>query len=318
MATCNGAAYLSEQLQSLADQKRLPDELVVSDDCSSDETMNILQRFSKEAPFQVIVEQNQKNIGWTANFSKAMIHTSGDLVFLSDQDDVWLPEKIEYMAKLAGEYPDFLLLMNNAMLTDEEMNSTGYTKLGQIEAAGLGQERFVMGSCCAVRKKLIELCLPVAKEFSGHDMWLSYFAEHLSGRYVSEKVLQYYRRHSRNETNSISSTTDKIRLWHKMQHNLGKYLESMGNIERQERLIKKTEILTNGVLMAMNRDTGFYAEHLSELLSKLENKSEQLKMRKEIRESAFFQRTSLIFKNYNNDFYSDFSGVKSALRDLLG
>lgn len=318
MATFNGARHLQEQLQSLAKQTRLPDELVVTDDCSSDNTMNILREFSEYAPFPVFITQNRENIGWGRNFSKALMDTSGDLVFLSDQDDVWMPGKLEYMVKLAEENPDYLLLMNDTMITDANLNATGYTKLGQLKAAGLSEDRFVMGSCSTVRRELIDLCLPVPKGFTEHDIWISHFANNLSGRLISDKVLQYYRRHDQNVTNTISSYTGKVHILHKIKLKLRKNSAALKDPGKQLRLIRKSENLKDGFQRALKKDTGKYAGPLEQKIIELENKIEKLKLRKEIRKNTFSRRSLLILKNYRAGFYSEFSGIKSALRDLFG
>ena len=89
MTAFNGAKYINEQLNSFASQTRLPDEVVVCDDISSDDTFEILDNFARSAPFKMIVVRNNKNLGYTKNFEKALSLCSGDLIFLSDQDDIW-------------------------------------------------------------------------------------------------------------------------------------------------------------------------------------------------------------------------------------
>ena len=90
MCTYNGSRHLSEQLESIGTQTRLPDELVICDDCSSDDTIRIIERFSASAPFAVRLEINTQNLGSTKNFEKAIRLCQGDLIALADQDDVWL------------------------------------------------------------------------------------------------------------------------------------------------------------------------------------------------------------------------------------
>jgi glycosyltransferase involved in cell wall biosynthesis len=94
MATYNGARFLEPQLASIAAQTRLPDELVVCDDQSSDESVEILERFASRAPFEVRVERNPERLGFAGNFLHAAHLSRGDLIAWSDQDDVWMPEKL--------------------------------------------------------------------------------------------------------------------------------------------------------------------------------------------------------------------------------
>jgi len=136
MATYNGAQYLEAQLQSFVDQTRPPDELIITDDCSTDGTADIVYEFAKTAPFEVVFCRNEKNLGYCGNFNAALMQTTGDLVFLSDQDDVWFPEKIAYIAEVAERNPEMLVVMNDAALTDGGLNEVGLTKIGQIRSAG--------------------------------------------------------------------------------------------------------------------------------------------------------------------------------------
>lgn len=87
MCTYNGEKYLREQLESIARQTLLPNELVVCDDCSSDETVEIIQDFSRNAPFSVRLMINENNLGFAKNFEKAITLCSGEIIVLSDQDD---------------------------------------------------------------------------------------------------------------------------------------------------------------------------------------------------------------------------------------
>jgi glycosyltransferase involved in cell wall biosynthesis len=148
MATYNGAKYIGEQLESFLIQSRQPDEVIISDDCSTDGTWEIINSFSASAPFEVIVLRNTRNLGYSANFNSALTRTTGDLVFLSDQDDVWFPHKIEHMVSFAENNSDALLFMNDAALTDGNLNDVGLTKIGQFMSAGMSLDSFVMGCCC--------------------------------------------------------------------------------------------------------------------------------------------------------------------------
>jgi len=154
MATYNGARYLKAQLQSFIDQTRQPDELIITDDCSTDEIETIVRDFAQTAPFKVLFSRNEQNLGYCGNFNAALMKTTGGLVFLSDQDDVWFPEKIEHMIGVAERHPEALVMMNDAALTDEALNEVGLTKMGQIRSAGISMDGFVMGCCCGIQREL--------------------------------------------------------------------------------------------------------------------------------------------------------------------
>ncbi len=94
ICTYNGEKYLSEQLASIAAQTRLPDEMVVCDDCSSDATPDLVEEFARSAPFPVRFFRNPINLRSTKNFEHAIALCDGDFIALCDQDDIWLPEKL--------------------------------------------------------------------------------------------------------------------------------------------------------------------------------------------------------------------------------
>ena len=94
MAVYNGELYLKQQLESILNQTILPDEVVIVDDCSKDASLSILRDFEKEYPIIKIIE-NERNLGYILNFRKALSYTTGEIIFLADQDDIWMPNKIE-------------------------------------------------------------------------------------------------------------------------------------------------------------------------------------------------------------------------------
>ena len=112
MATYNGARFLEPQLASIAAQTRLPDELVVCDDQSSDESVEIVERFASRAPFEVRVVRNPDRLGFAGNFLHAARLSRGDLIAWSDQDDVWMPEKLAVCARELENDDEVLLVVH--------------------------------------------------------------------------------------------------------------------------------------------------------------------------------------------------------------
>lgn len=210
MATYNGAAYLQAQLDSLAAQTRLPDELVVCDDGSTDATLEIVHRFAASAPFAVRASVNPVRLGYAKNFERAMAGCSGDLILLSDQDDVWLPAKLARIEEEAAAHPEALLVMNDAELVLGDGTLTGLTKLGQTLALGLGERGFTTGCCMAIRRRDLALLLPVPDADFVHDTWLNQLVLLLDGRQLVPEVLQHYRRHGNNTSAWIASRTEKL------------------------------------------------------------------------------------------------------------
>jgi glycosyltransferase involved in cell wall biosynthesis len=124
MATYNGARYIREQLDSLAAQTLLPCELVVTDDGSTDATLDIVRDFAREAPFPVRVYCNENRLGFGDNFLRAASLCMGEYIAFCDQDDVWIAEKLATCAQ-AFTGPDVLLVMHAARVTGPDLRPTG-------------------------------------------------------------------------------------------------------------------------------------------------------------------------------------------------
>jgi glycosyltransferase involved in cell wall biosynthesis len=124
LATYNGARFLKDQLQSLSAQTFMPTELVVGDDGSTDCTIEIVHAFAAEAPFPVRIEQNPTRLNYADNFLKTALRCESKYVAFCDQDDVWLPEKLERcVAQL--EIHNLDLCAHNATLVDAALNKIG-------------------------------------------------------------------------------------------------------------------------------------------------------------------------------------------------
>lgn len=318
MATYNGGKYLREQLDSFLAQTRLPDELVITDDCSTDDTPAIIETFAASAPFEVRWEQNKKNLGYTGNFNKALMKATGDLVFLSDQDDAWFPEKLDRMERYALDDPEALVVMNDAALTDGKLNDTGLTKLGQIASAGLSESSFVMGCCAAVRRELLDLCLPIPAGYKGHDGWIVKMAEGVGRKRVFADVLQWYRRHDENESQFIANRTTKVtrvtvfrlrlvrlvRAWAQQEQALAASLEQM-------------RAFLDGVRCARDRCVLPLTDEFDAFLGRLEERLSVAEARQAVRAKPRAKRLPAVVGLWRKGAYGESAGVKTAVLDLL-
>ncbi len=317
MATYNGAQYIQEQLQSFIDQTRQPDELIITDDCSTDQTEAIIREFAKTAPFAVEFHRNEKNLGYCGNFNAALMKATGDLVFLSDQDDVWFPEKIEHMVEFAERNPQALVVMNDAVLTDGELNEVGLTKVGQIRSAGFSMNTFVMGCCCGIRRDLLDFCMPIPEGIKAHDTWIVHFAEAVNGKLVYDRVLQYYRRHETNESKFIANRITKVNRRHAFLHSVKRLLQ--GDIRRneQEQLVQQ-KLMIDGIKRALSVAPYKYRLDLQDMLERTEANAKTFKRRANVREKSLIPRVFATFWLVLRGEYRNSSGLKSVFRDLLG
>jgi glycosyltransferase involved in cell wall biosynthesis len=323
MATYNGEAHLQEQLDSFVSQTRQPDELVVTDDCSTDATRELLEAFAGTAPFEVIVHRNERNYGYCGNFNQALMLTSGDLVFLSDQDDVWFPEKIELMTQSAEDHPEALVLMNDALLTHGDLSETGLTKLGQIESAGFSEDSFVMGCCAAVRRDLLNLCLPIPEGFPAHDNWVVGIADGMRRKRVIPEVLQYYRRHGENQSNlSVNNTRKANRCsatFFEWEGRLGRFFRQPTTNDQSLHAIQIHQaFLQAGVQKAIEVAPCPYTGDLCRYLESVNRRLWHLERRQVVRSLPFPVRLREVIKAMREGVYVTSSGWKSALRDSFG
>ena len=114
LSTYNGEKYIYEQLESLLKQSRMIDEVIISDDCSTDNTLNIIKQYTEDNNlFHWKVYQNKVNKGWRKNFIDGMKMATGDLIFPCDQDDIWRNDKLEIMEKIMIEHEEIGVLVSN-------------------------------------------------------------------------------------------------------------------------------------------------------------------------------------------------------------
>ena len=213
MTTCNGSAFVAEQLDSFARQTRLPDELVVCDDCSSDDTVDRLEAFAAYAPFEVRIERNPENLTTTANFGKAVGLCRGEVIFLADQDDVWRPAKIERMAGLLAEDAEAGAVFCNARVVNQALEPLGHdlwqalmfrraerTKVRAGRAIEVFARHVVAaGMTLAFRSAYRDLYMPFPSLHDCHDAWISFLIACVAPVRMVPETLVDYRVHGENQ-----------------------------------------------------------------------------------------------------------------------
>jgi glycosyltransferase involved in cell wall biosynthesis len=225
LATYNGDAYLGAQLDSYLMQERLPDELVLADDASSDRTLEIAREFAGRAPFQVRIVSNQHAKGFRGNFRTAVEVATGDFVALSDQDDVWLPAHVARLAEALERERDVLAVASDSECVDNELKPLGYTirdserlsetlrnatmRRGRDQFGLVIRHRAVAGHGMALRRSLVPAVLPFPESWF-HDQWIFLVGAAL-GRvdYVAE-TLSKYRQHN---SQSVAAEMKSVVTW---------------------------------------------------------------------------------------------------------
>ena len=225
LCTYNGEAYLADQLQSFAAQTWLPDELVVCDDRSSDDTIRIVNEFSENANFSVRLVVNDTNLRSTKNFERAIGLCSGDVIFLSDQDDVWRSDKIERMATVFIERPEVGAVFSDATVVDAKLASLGY-RMWDVSGFGaqfqdmfrrnplevLLRRNVVTGATLAFRSSLRPLIVPIPPCWV-HDGWVAMVVSAVAKiEFIAEPLIEY-RQHSSNQIGGMKKGVfDRLRL----------------------------------------------------------------------------------------------------------
>jgi len=127
MCTYNGESFLLEQLESIAKQTVLPDELIICDDQSTDGTLKIVQDFQNKSPFHMRIYLNSSKLGSTKNFEKAISQCNENIIVLSDQDDFWFPNKLEKMIRVFKNQAKTGYIFSNAIIVDEKLQNSSFT-----------------------------------------------------------------------------------------------------------------------------------------------------------------------------------------------
>jgi glycosyltransferase involved in cell wall biosynthesis len=312
LTTYNGAKHLREQLDSYAAQSRPPHELVVCDDGSRDDTVEILQSFKETAPFEVLILQNPVNLGFTKNFEKALSLTTGDLVFMSDQDDVWFPEKIAVVEAAVLACPGTLIAVHDGLLVDSTLKSRGATKLGQILRGYGSSEHLVAGTLSAVRRELLDLALPFPTGIVGHDVWLHRLGSSLGARLVVDRPLEVIRRHSSNTSEWVASSVEPI---NRLDVLLSQARTSIADSYADRILIN--EALQSRLRLARESGFGVPLAAIEAGLSQLEVERRVLVYRDALPNSSWLKRKRMAMKLLLAGEYRYFSGAGSFLRDII-
>jgi glycosyltransferase involved in cell wall biosynthesis len=208
LCTYNGGRFLAEQLESIAGQTRVVDEIILCDDGSGDDTVAIALR----SPLPIRVMRNDTRLGVTKNFEKAISNCSGDVIFLCDQDDRWMPNKVARLLESLDQ-PRVDLAFSNAQVVDEHLRPLGYRMWDSVwfDAAEQRKVRagqalpvllrhaIAAGSTLAFKATYLPLLLPIPNLPHSHDIWITLLLGCIGRIDPVDEDLIKYRLHGGNE-----------------------------------------------------------------------------------------------------------------------
>lgn len=225
IATHNGEKYIKEQIKSILPQLSDDDEIIVSDDGSTDNTISIIESIDDSRIRVVSYENKNKNLPSvekaTLNFYNALRHSNGDYIFLADQDDVWTDDKVSVTLGYLKDYP---YVVSDCYVTDGDLNVVSETRFLASEKvhynkyAALVLSTPYQGSCTAFGREVLEKAMPFPNHLQSHDRWIGDVAAFFFGVKIIPEKLIYYRRHEGTASNSfgkVSGTSKLKTIWYK-------------------------------------------------------------------------------------------------------
>jgi glycosyltransferase involved in cell wall biosynthesis len=322
MCTYNGADYLRQQLLSIQDQSQRVDEIVICDDVSKDDTCRIVGDFSEQHPGLVRCYRNDTNLGYAQNFGKAISLCSGEIILLSDQDDIWLPAKVERMAAIFARDDDCGVVAGGAVITDQNLNSTGRTlstgwqnpRVGAHTFSANIQRSFAYGCTLALRASLRPVILPISPRW-GHDNWICFIASMFSEIQSIEEPLMLYRRHS-----ASAGKNDKLDFGTPKQllaaYKRGTGLDYQIDREQWQDMYDHLQKIVGGGLPSNASDemSNRKAVVLDRVRTRLDFSKRRLEMIASPRPFRLLSAGRLLFSGQYHEFVS---GWRSLARDLL-
>lgn len=308
LCTFNGAGFITEQLKSISGQTRPADEIIVRDDGSTDPTQDELRRFPMR------FEVNPQRLGVTRNFEKAISQCTGDIIFLSDQDDLWKPNKIGRLLECLKD-ESVGLAFSNAQVVGEDLSPAGYSLWESVWFDAGEQQRMrtyatpvllrhavAAGSTLAFRAKFLPLVLPIPDFPHSHDIWITLLIGCVARLQPVNEELIRYRLHSFNHVGLRRyGLLGQLRMARQqIRTKAFAYAAELHEAVRQRLLVHAEEFPVR------ERD-----------LILLDEKIRHSRLRDEL-PSGWFSRLGIVKAEWQNGNYAKYSyGYKSILQDLI-
>jgi len=216
MATYNGQDYISEQINSILPQLNRDDEIIIVDDYSTDNTISILRSIQDS---RIKLFYNSKNRGYIFTFSKALSLSKNDIVFLSDQDDIWIQGRVKLMTQKLYEAGTLVITSNfNLLFSNGQIESEPFGKLKSVDSTKyvrniIGIFRGNMnyfGCTMAIKRELLTVILPIPFFVRSHDLWIAMAGNLLSSNLHMDEITLVRRIHISNATNPNRSIVNKL------------------------------------------------------------------------------------------------------------
>lgn len=258
LTTYNGQQYILQQLESIKDQSLKVNEVLIFDDCSTDSTIELVNNFISKNNLSDMwsVHLNMVNKGWKRNFYDAINYANGDLIFLSDQDDIWEIDKVEKMAGVMKTIEHCEVLACNFVAfydgvgDDKSLNSHQLStyKMGRVEKVVLDKwwmEPWRPGCCMCIRKSVIDDFNKVWFEDCAHDLALWAIGISKNSAYILNEILHKQRRHvgvstPSNKKNRITRG-GLVKIYYQLSDNIIKKVND-NKFERKMRLFYKRRV----------------------------------------------------------------------------
>lgn len=197
----DGGKYIKEQLDSILKQLGEKDEVILSVDRAMDGSMELLEKYAKKDKRISLIQGPGKGV--VKNIQYAVSKSSGDIIFLADQDDVWLDKKVEKVMR-AFSNPNVSAVLHNAEIVDENLKKVGQTTFEWRNSRPGPWKNFMknsyIGACMAFRSNLKKWIFPIPDKIFMHDYWIGVRAEDVGKVIFLREPLLLYRRHSDNVT----------------------------------------------------------------------------------------------------------------------
>lgn len=232
LAAYHGEAYIGEQLKSLFTQTRPPDEIVIGDDSADDATHLAIESVKHEYNGELRYIKNEPRRGFLQNFVNLAREATGDMIFFCDQDDVWLPGKIEFLSGYLEQNPDVEVVACESEMVDAERKPYNRTvldwvsdlpqKTAEINAGGgiqyiLNSTILFSGHNMAIRRSFLPLFLQITDIYTYHDYWIALVGIYFGSFRFINKVFTQFRVHSTNAVTPFLRENNQT-LWSRFQN----------------------------------------------------------------------------------------------------